>query len=557
MIFRPGAREVVRPGDTSEAGRAFRQRRVARFGLVAAQIGLAFLFVRIAIALAVGMPSVFFEPSTWFQALAVLAFLVPWWFGRRGQRTFDQIDRLEACGVLGGSLAYVLMGLFLPLELRPDLIAHFALSYTLFARSVYVPSTGTRTFIYGAAVFGPLVAMVFVVFLDLDPEPLSEVVPHILELAAWQRSLLFALAAGAWWGFTVFLCTSASIVIFGLRREVRDVKRLGQYTLRNKIGEGGMGVVYAADHAMLRRPTAIKLVPKARAGSEALARFEREVQLTARLTHPNTVRVYDFGRTPDGVFYYAMEFLDGATLAEIVAVDGPQPPGRVVHILAQVAGALAEAHEIGLIHRDIKPSNVMLLQQGGEPDVAKVLDFGLVQEIGDDEPAGSRSDAGGSAGADAKSLSGSVTGTPLYMPPEAIARPSLVGPPSDLYSLSAVGYFLVTGKHVFDERTASGLLDAHLHREPVRPSERLGSPVPACLEGLLLQGLAKDPGDRPPSARDFRLRLENLEGVVPYTDEDARGWWATHDEVVCPECRKHAPEGPVAATLAIDLAERG
>ena len=173
-----------------------------------------------------------------------------------------------------------------------------------------------------------------------------------------------------------------SQTIYGLRKAVNDIRRLGQYTLEQKLGEGGMGVVYRASHAMLRRPTAIKLLLPDRAGKDALTRFEREVRRTAMLTHPNTVTVFDYGRTADGVFYYAMELLEGASLDEIVQVDGPQPEERVIHLLEQAAGSLAEAHDAGLIHRDIKPGNILVVDRGGISDLVKVVDFGLVKDVG-------------------------------------------------------------------------------------------------------------------------------------------------------------------------------
>src|SRR5687768_1040290 len=174
---------------------------------------------------------------------------------------------------------------------------------------------------------------------------------------------------GLWWVACMAITTATSKVIYGLRREIRDARRLGQYTLIEKLGEGGMGMVYRAAHAMLRRPCAVKLLPPERFDDQTLARFEREVQLTALLTHPNTVRIFDYGRTADRIFYYAMELLDGASLDEIVSATGPMPAARVIHLLEQCAGALQEAHTVGLIHRDVKPANILVAKQGGAADV--------------------------------------------------------------------------------------------------------------------------------------------------------------------------------------------
>jgi serine/threonine-protein kinase len=216
-----------------------------------------------------------------------------------------------------------------------------------------------------------------------------------------------------WWAIVTAGCTVISHVVFGLRAEMRRARRLGQYTIEAKIGEGGMGVVYRAHHGMMRRPTAIKLLRPEKAIAANLKRFEREVQLTARLTHPHTITIFDYGRTPEGVFYYAMELLDGASLERVVAVGGRLPPARAIHVLYEVAGALVEAHEVGLIHRDIKPANIILCRQGGLYDFPKVVDFGLVKDLepGGD-PALTRADV--------------IAGTPLYIAPEAITSPGSV-----------------------------------------------------------------------------------------------------------------------------------
>jgi serine/threonine-protein kinase len=327
-----------------------------------------------------------------------------------------------------------------------------------------------------------------------------------------------------------------------LRQEVREARRLGQYLLEELIGEGGMGRVYRASHAMLRRPTAIKLLAPDRAGAEALERFEREVQLTAQLTHPNTVTIYDYGRTADGVLYYAMELLDGATLEEVVEVDGPQPQARVVHILEQVAGALGEAHSIGLIHRDIKPANIVLCVQGGELDVAKVVDFGLVKEVAPSKPAVSQD--------------GIISGTPLYMAPEILTDAHAASALSDLYALGAVGYYLLTGEHVFGGRTVIEVLGHHLHTEPVPPSERLGDPIDKDLERVILDCLAKDPDKRPHSAAELRQRLEACAGVGRWMQRSAEKWWTVQRPTLEARRRRERAHVPKTATVEVDMVSR-
>jgi serine/threonine-protein kinase len=290
---------------------------------------------------------------------------------------------------------------------------------------------------------------------------------------------------------------------------------MGQYTLGEKIGEGGMGAVYRAHHAMLRRPTAIKLLPPEKAGADNILRFEREVQLTASLSHPNTVVIFDYGRTMEGVFYYAMEYLDGINLDQLVTADGPQPPGRVIRIMSQVSGALAEAHQIGLVHRDIKPANIILCERGGVPDVAKVVDFGLVKRFRPD-------DDGMTVAVTAEQT---LLGTPLYMAPEALTGSGEIDARSDLYALGAVGYLLLTGTPVFQGRSVVEICAHHLHTPPEPPSRRLGRPIPLDLEETVLRCLAKSPDDRPPSALALRDRLLHLRLADAWSDDDAARWW--------------------------------
>jgi CHASE1-domain containing sensor protein len=295
-----------------------------------------------------------------------------------------------------------------------------------------------------------------------------------------------------------------------LRRQVEAARRLGQYTLVEKLGQGGMGTVYRARHAMLQRPTAIKLLDPLRTDPATLARFESEVRLTSSLSHPNTIVVYDYGHSPDGIFYYSMEYIDGISLQTLVDADGPQPPGRVVPLLLQIASALSEAHEVGLVHRDVKPANIMLCNRGGILDFVKVLDFGLVKDLvhGDNK----------------LSQSTTFVGTPLYLAPELVANRS-IDARADLYAVGAVAYFLLTGTPVFTGKTTVEVCAKHLSLAPESPSVRLGHPIPADLEALILECLQKDPAHRPASAAALVERLRKL-NVVAWEASQALVWWA-------------------------------
>jgi eukaryotic-like serine/threonine-protein kinase len=263
----------------------------------------------------------------------------------------------------------------------------------------------------------------------------------------------------------------------------------------------------------LRRPTAIKMLDVDRVNEASLQRFEREVQITCNLNNPHTVAIYDYGRTPEGVFYYAMEFLDGIDLQTLVENYGPQPEGRVVNILRQICSSLYEAHSLGLVHRDIKPANLMLNRRGAEPDVVKVLDFGLVKSLDDAAP-------GKQGGSD-------LSGTPLYMSPEAIQTPESVDARSDLYAVGAVGYYLLTGKTVFDARTLGELCQQHISAQPMAPSQRVGHTISAELEHAILACLEKSRAKRPQTARDLAAMLERV--VSNWSLEDAESWWSRHE----------------------------
>ncbi|MDF1702942.1 MAG: serine/threonine-protein kinase, partial [Planctomycetota bacterium] len=390
------------PLDHTEDGRAFLQKRVGRFGLYGTALGMFFLLVRLAMATAGGQLLDELDPSFTYHVLAMLSLGAIWLVCLGGPRSVRVLRWTESVGLFLACSSYAAMGHYIPLVARPHFIVLLALALGLIARAIYVPSSLQRTLWLTSLCGVPLFIVTYLLHATMDIEPWLHVAPEIEQVGVEGITRATLISALAWWASVVWTCAGASAVIYGLRHEVRSARKLGQYTLEGKLGQGAMGAVYRASHAMLRRPTAVKLLPKELAGAQHVARFEKEVQLTAMLTHPNTVTIYDYGRTPEGVFYYAMELLDGVTLRDIVEVDGPQAPNRVASILNQVAGALSEAHDAGLMHRDIKPANIMLVEQSGKPDVAKVLDFGLVKELETAPDAG-------------VTLAGTITGTPQYL----------------------------------------------------------------------------------------------------------------------------------------------
>ncbi|CAE7752077.1 pkn3 [Symbiodinium microadriaticum] len=297
-----------------------------------------------------------------------------------------------------------------------------------------------------------------------------------------------------------------------MRQATSEARRLGQYTLDEKLGEGGMGVVYRAHHALLHRPTAVKFLDSEKSDEQSIARFEREVQHTSQLNHPNTIAIYDYGRTEDGVFYYAMEYLDGLNLEDLVQLHGAQPDGRVVSILRQICASLHEAHSVGLIHRDIKPANIIVNSRGGVFDLVKVLDFGLVKSIDSKKQISITQNTG-------------IVGTPLYLSPEAIQDSSSVDARSDLYAVGAVGYFLLTGSPVFDGNGLLDIIKQHVDSSPLPFSKRSEHSSSAELEKLILRCLSKDPHERPQNARQLSKELAACSVEQLWTEVDAETWW--------------------------------
>ena len=540
----------------SEEIRAFLQRRVASFALLLTGVFSVFLVWRVLVTV---LDSATRAPSSAYlvpQAGSVAVFLAMWLLLRGPPRSMRFIQAVELGGLTVGCALALVMGLFIPYLARPDFTLAFAFTMILVTRSIYVPSRARTTLVLGGLIGVALLVASYAIHLrGHDPAIYSELSPPVLRDPAHDIAQRATLVIGLWWCAAVALAAASSKVIYGLREQVRDARRLGQYTLLEKVGQGGMGEVYRASHAMLRRPTAVKLLPPDKLGEESIARFEREVQLTARLTHPNTVRIFDYGRTPDRVFYYAMEFLDGASLAEVIAASDPMPAARVIHVLEQCAGALAEAHGVGLIHRDVKPANILLCEQGGVPDVAKVVDFGLVKELG--AAAAAAGDGGGAATLQAITRDDTVAGTPHYMAPETITGVP-VDARADIYALGAVGYFLLTGQDVFTGRTVLEICSHHLQTAPEPPSRRLGRAVPGDLEALILRCLEKDPDARPSSARALREALRACGDAGGWSEDRARSWWAEHGAAVRGGRPRTRDDGAhrvgTASTMAVDLA---
>ncbi len=390
--------------------------------------------------------------------------------------------------------------------LAAALVVHFNWLLLIVFHAVLVPNTLAR----GAGVTLALV---------LAPLAIDGVVAGTHTPAQQNLIALFAVA------FTM-LAAGGGLAVFGtakiaeLQRQVESareaVREMGQYRLRRKLGSGGMGEVYLAEHRLLKRPCALKRIhAKYLHNSEQLRRFEREVQATARLRHPNTVEIYDYGVADDGTFFYVMEYLPGMSLEELVGKHGPVPPERVVYLLRQVCGALREAHAAGLVHRDIKPGNVVVYPAGTPHDQVKLVDFGLVHSLAEVEKPNERI-----------TRDGLIVGTPEYMSPEQ-ASGGLLDGRSDLFSLGSVAYYLLTGREAFHRDNAMKTLMAVVSDTPT-PIHELNPFAPDDLTAVLARCLNKDPGQRFQSATDLEHALAACGCASGWSEERADDWWATH-----------------------------
>ena len=310
----------------------------------------------------------------------------------------------------------------------------------------------------------------------------------------------------------VSMTAAASTSLWAVRAGLREARRVGPYRIEREIGEGGMSNIYLATHAYLRRSAAVKVLKPHLATDEVVARFRREAQLCSQLEHPNTVEVYDYGNTRDGRWYYAMEYLQGLSIHDLVHEHGPMPVARVVHALRGACGSLEEAHERGWVHRDVKPGNIMLCLRGGHHDVVKVLDFGLIKQLGNPDTRDITQYA-------------KVLGTPLFMAPERIRNPSDADARADIYALAAVAFYALTGRNAFEARTDHDIVYRVMNEPAPALSQAGAADVPGALEALVMRCLEKDRERRPARVDEVRTVLEAVAATHPWTEADARAWW--------------------------------
>lgn len=405
----------------------------------------------------------------------------------------------------------------------PSREQYLAFALLLFVHAAFIPARTTHAWLAGLATVAVPITWLLT----------HEAVPVVAAFWAAQEPGAFWAHLGRISVGTAILAGVSVIVsrtLYDLQRTAHRAQRLGNYILEREIGAGGMGNVYLGRHALICRPTAVKVL---RSGdldtSTARGRFEREVRLSAALTHPNTITVFDYGFTGDGVFYYAMEYLHGMDLQRMVERFGPLSASRVVHVLTQACGSLAEAHGLGVVHRDIKPSNVFLTHRGGICDFVKLLDFGLARGERADRDDGRPSDL---------TRTGMMFGTPRYIAPEAVDGMDRLDARSDVYSLGAVAFWMLTGRPLFEEASSVRLLVDHIHTRPPRPSSVSELPIPPELDDIVLRCLEKKPEDRFGCVLELEEALARVPLAEPWSRDRAREWWTLHmpEAMKAPDC---------------------
>ncbi len=392
----------------------------------------------------------------------------------------------------------------------------------IFTHALFIPNSWRRAL----CVLSPLAVAPIAAILYLRATAPS--FAAMLALPAYRPLLLQEILTMA---IVLLIATVGVATINSLRRQMLEARQLGQYRLKRLIGSGGMGEVWLAEHLLMKRPCAVKIIRQERGDDQGvIARFEREVRLTARLSHWNSIDIYDYGRTDTGIFYYVMEYLPGHNIGEIVSRFGPLPEARVAHLIRQVCAALAEAHGTGMVHRDLKPANIFSALRGGLFDVAKVLDFGLAKPI--------------SGPADIHlTQDGAITGSPLYMSPEQASGSEDLDARSDIYSLGAVMYFMLTGQPPFESDKPLKVLIAHASQAPL-PPRKLNPQVTRDFEAIVLKCLQKEPADRFQSVTELDTALEAVTTQSDWDSYQAAHWWENYG---CPERKRLAAEALEAA----------
>jgi tRNA A-37 threonylcarbamoyl transferase component Bud32 len=421
-------------------------------------------------------------------------------------------DRRYLHAIAFGTVAVnIVLDIYNSVAFHPATDSYFGVSMLLFLSAAFIP--------WRPAYQIALAATATVWFLALQ-SVLYSLLPEYPDF--WiERGGIEAFRDHTIWGIVLLAAlggTSALIsrTLYTLTKSAHKAKRLGNYLIHDEIGKGGMGQVFLAQHSLLCRPTAVKVM-RSEDGAEgtALARFEREVKLSATLTHPNTITIFDVGRTPERSLYYAMEYLEGLDLQDLVDRFGPLPPARASYILKQACGSLAEAHSRDIVHRDIKPSNIFLTRRGGLYDFVKVLDFGLAKQVREEKTT-------------AITQSGLLFGTPRYLAPETVYGSEKIDGRSDLYCLGGVAYFLLTGQPPFTAESSVEVVVDHVKTIPQRPTEVSETAIPSELDDIVMKCLEKQPDDRYQTAADLEAALDAVSFDDPWSRAKAEEWWTFH-----------------------------
>jgi hypothetical protein len=454
---------------------------------------------------------------------------------------------LEATAFVVAALN-LLLGVGVTALARPDMLLGFWIALILFVTAALLPwHVRWQVALAVLAVASSVAALVWTRGTYAEVLAFWEGRQSVLPVRSYEEQLLLAFAGTAVLGATSVVVAAT---LYDLRRTAFKAARLGNYLIHRALGGGGMGQVYVAEHALMCRPSAVKVL-RAAPGSDpdALARFEREVRLAASLSHPNTITIFDFGRTSDDTFYYAMEYLEGLDLERFVERFGPIPANRVIHILRQVAGSLEEAHARSIVHRDLKPSNIFLTVRGGMYDFVKVLDFGLAKRVEE-----GNEDAG-------LTKTGVIFGTPRYMAPETVYGDFEVDARSDIYNLGGVAFWMLTGRPPFTADRPVAVMIDHVKTKPPVPSEVSEIEIPPALDAIVLRCLEKDPGDRFSSARELRRALDFVPLEEPWDEEMAAAWWKLHmasdgvlQDCFCPPLERRSGDGAGRPEPALEAA---